>query len=796
MKFTLSWLKDYLDTTASLQEICHKLNNIGLEVESVEDQAKELEMFSVAQIVEALPHPNSEKLKICTVNVGEKENLQIICGAKNARTGLKTAYAPIGSVIPNGKMKIKRAKIAGVESNGMLCSAGELELEKIIKQIDGGIIEIDEKFAVGTKISEVFGLSEAVIEINVTPNRGDCLGVFGVARDLAAAGLGTLKLPKITNPKSSFSSKIGAEIASKNCPYFSGFYIKNISNQTSPKWLKDRLEAIGCNSISAVVDITNYAMFSLNQPMHGYDADKLSGNILVRDAKQGEKFKSLKDQDYVLSGGELVITNQEKVVGLAGIIGGSETAISADTKNIFLEAAFFNAEAITKTGRNLNILSDARYRFERVIDQSNVKNALKFAANLILEICGGEVSELVEAGSDEVKNHEIDFDLSSIQKIIGTVVDKNFVIQTLQNLGFKTSEAKENMLKVLVPVHRSDVRIYQDLVEEIIRIYGLNKITSQALVTENSTNNKASALDLVRNKLTSSGLIESINYSFTHDKFAALFSDLKPELELQNPISGQMNYMRPSLIIGLLQNAAKNQARGFSDLSLFEVGRIFSGVKIDQQKNSAAALRIGKRKKPNHYKDDSSFDVFDIKKDLFDCLEILGFSPSAFQMADEVPNYYHPHRSKAIKLGKNIIGYFGELHPMITKKFDIKGRANSFELFIENLPINLNKKNSKKSFVISDLLPVSRDFAFIVDEKIPVGDLLKEAAKVEETLISEVNLFDIYQDKKLGDNKKSIAFSIQIQPSLKTLTSEEIEAISQKVVKVVSEKFSGILRDQ
>jgi len=821
MKFTLSWLKEYLDTNSPLEEICNKLNNIGLEVESLEDQAKSLAPFIVAQIIAAEPHPNSTKLQICQVDAGAKEHLQIVCGAKNARSGLKVAYAPIGSVIPANKMVIKKAKIAGVESNGMLCSMEELGLDLQQSQLnlqnnnfaaggspqggakqvlrennnaEGGIIEIDEKFAIGTKISEVFGLNAAVVEINVTPNRGDCLGVFGIARDLAAAGLGVLKNPEIKNIKGQFSSPIKAKIESGNCQYFSGFYIKNVKNQPSPKWLRDRLETVGSNSISAIVDITNYVMLCLNQPLHAYDADKLSGDILVRDAIVGEDFKSLKDLNYKLSGGELVIANNSQAIGLAGVIGGLQSAVSLETQNIFLEAAFFNPENIAKTGRSLNILSDARYRFERAIDLGNVKNALQMAANLIVEICSGEISEIVEAGNSSVSRYEIEFDLKQIKQIIGIEIDKDFVLKTLQNLGFEPQEIGDNLLKVQVPSHRNDIKIYQDLVEEIIRIYGLNQITSQPLDVANSGSIQKSSLEIVRNKLVNSGFVEAINYSFIDEKLSALFGDIKPELKLQNPIANQMNYMRPTLLIGLLQNVAKNQARGFGDLSLFETGRIFFGAQPNQQKNAVAGLRVGKNKQQNHYKDERSFDVFDVKKDLFDGLESLGFSVSSFQLVDEAPNYYHPHRSKAVKLGKNIVGYFGELHPLIAKKLDVKNRVNIFEIFVEELPINLGKKTNKKAFSVSDFLPVNRDFAFVLEASTPVGDLLKTVAGVDKNLITEVNLFDIYHDQKLGENKKSIAFSIEIQPIEKTLTGEEIEVISGKVVQAVSEKFAGVLR--
>jgi phenylalanyl-tRNA synthetase beta chain len=422
------------------------------------------------------------------------------------------------------------------------------------------------------------------------------------------------------------------------------------------------------------------------------------------------------------------------------------------------------------------------------------------AANLVVEICGSEsteVSQIVEAGSCEFIQPEIEFDLSQIKQIIGIEIEKNFVLRTLKDLGFKVQELSGNLLKVQVPSHRNDVRISQDLVEEIIRVYGLNKITPVPLLVDNAGFIAKSPLEIVRDKLVNFGFIETINYSFVDEKLAALFAEILPELKLHNPIAAQMNYMRPNLLIGLLQNVAKNQTRGFFDLALFETGRIFLKVEPNQQKNSVAGVRVGKNKVHNHYKDERFFDVFDVKKDLFASLESLGFSASSFMLSDEVPNYYHPHRSKAVKLGKNIVGYFGELHPIIAKKLDVKinlGGVNIFELFVDELPINLNKKTNKKSFEISDLLPVNRDFAFILDAQVAVGDLLKAVASVDKNLITEVNLFDIYHDKKLGEDKKSIAFSIKIQPLEKTLTGEEIEAVSQKIIGEVEKKFGGLLR--
>ncbi|MFT6077849.1 MAG: phenylalanyl-tRNA synthetase beta chain, partial [Rickettsiales bacterium] len=652
-----------------------------------------------------------------------------------------------------------------------------------------------EKIAVGTKINQIFKQGETIIEIGVTPNRGDCLGVFGIARDLAASGLGTLRSAEVKPIKGTFESPIKTEIISKDCNYFAGFFIKNVKNAPSPKWLKDSLEAVGSNSISAIVDITNYVMIQQNQPIHAYDADGLEGNIVAKNAS-GENFKSLKDLDYKLDNEELIIENNDKVIGLAGIIGGLESSVSEQTTNIFLEAASFDSDSIAKTGRKLNILSDSRYRFERSVDLSNTKNALEVAANLVLEICGGEISNIVEAGSDEATKIKIDFDLTKIKQILGIEIEKDIVTKILQDLGFKIEQMGNKNLKVEVPTSRKDVTIYQDLIEEIIRIHGLDKLESQPLEFSNDNKIQKSALEIVSEKLMGSGFTETINYAFIDEKFSKLFTQIKPELRLINPISSQMSYMRPTLLAGILQNISKNQMRKADNLSLFEVGKVFSDVVPSAQKNHVCGIRIGKNKTQNHYSDQRDFDVFDIKKDLFDCLETLGFSAQSFILEDEAPNYFHPFRCKKIKMGKKIIGYFGEIHPMILGKFDVKGRACAFEIFIEELPINLDKKSNKKAFAVSDLLPVQRDFAFILEEKIAVGDLLKTVSNIDKKLISKINLFDIYQDEKLGTNKKSIALSIQIQPFDKTLTGEEIDVISQKVIDIVSDKFNGVLRDK
>lgn len=784
MKLTLSWLKEYLETTASLEEICAKLTSIGLEVESVEDKAKILAPFAVAQILDAKPHENSTKLKICQVQTADSATpLQIICGAPNARSGLKVAYAPIGSVIPTNQMVIKKAKIAGVESSGMLCSARELGLGNE----DAGIIEIDEKWAIGSKITEVFGLSDAVIEINVTPNRGDCLGIFGIARDLAASGIGTLKNPEIKKLPGQFSSAIEiTNEAVEACNYAAFRHLKNVKNCESPKWLKEKLAAIGINSISAIVDITNYVMLALNRPMHAYDAAKINGAITIRLAKNNEKFTSLKNEEFILDEKILVISDAEKAVGLAGIVGSANSSCDLTTSEILLESAFFNPSTIAFAGRKLNILSDARFRFERGVDESTCESGIDLATQLILEICGGEISETKIIG-EKFPLKKVEFDLAKIKKLIGLEVAPDKALQILTALGFTC-----NSSSITVPSHRHDISIAEDLVEEVVRIYGYDSIEKQILkqVQDDKVAN-SNLLNQVRSRLAASGMIETISWSFVDANLVESFGERNEKLILKNPISIELNHMRPTLAMGLLESLRKNCARNFSDLSLFEIGNVFE----NGQKSMIAGLRSGKNKEQNHFHDERDFDVFDVKKDFFDVAEIFGLKAESLQMSSEnAPKYYHPHRFAAMKLGKNLIGYFGEIHPAIAKKLDLKNRVNFFEVFVDALP-QTQKSSARKAFAINDLQLVERDFAFLVNKDQAIGDLIKTIANCDKQLISEVNIFDIFSGKNIAEDKKSVALRVKIQPQEKTLTSEEIDSISKKIIEAVGKFYGATLRE-
>ncbi len=791
MKFTLSWLKEYLETNSTLEEICESLTSIGLEVESVDNKAKALGFFSVAQIIETAPHENSNKLKICKVKTKDSSDLlQIICGAPNARTGLKVAYAPIGSVIPSNQLIIKKAKIAGVESNGMLCSARELG----IGNEDSGIIEVDEEIEIGTKITDLFNLNDAVIEINVTPNRGDCLGIYGIASDLAAKGLGTLKKPEIKQNPIKFTANFSVKNeAIQYCNFAAFRQIKNIKNSESPKWLKNKLNSIGVNSISAVVDVTNYVMFVLNRPLHAYDSSKVNGQISVRFSKNGEKFTSLKNDEFLLDDKILTISDSEKVIGIAGIVGSSNSGCSLETSEIILESAFFQPSAVSYSGRKLNILSDARYRFERGIDSESCIDGIEMATQLILEICGGEASEIKTISGYEITTKKIEFDFTKISKLIGIKIAEEEVLKILSALNFATVKVTESKYLVTPPSNRSDISQSEDLVEEVIRIFGYDKIIPQPLATR-TIKKEEDLLDKSRKTLCSKGLTETINWSFCDSNLVEIFSEKNDNLMLTNPISIELNHMRPNLIIGLLESYKRNSLRNFNNLSLFEIGKVFEGLENNQQKTVIAGIRAGKNKEQDFYQDQRDFDVFDVKKDLLDVVEIFGIKADSIQIdTANAPKYYHPHRFAALKLGKNIIGYFGEINPKITKKFDLKNRLNAFEILVDNLP-NQQKSSAKKAFLVNDLQMVERDFAFLMNKDQKIGDVIKTISNCEKQLIKEVVVFDIFSGKNIDSDKKSVALRVKLQPIEKTFTSDEIDAISSKIIESVGKFYGATLR--
>lgn len=786
MKFALSTLKKFFKTNCSVEEICQKLTQIGFEVENIEDKAQNLKSFSVAEIVDCVPHPNSTKLKICSVRTCDNPNpLQIVCGAANARSGIKVAYAPINSIIPNSLMVIKKAKIAGIESNGMLCSAAELNLDID----DNGIIEIDNNIELGSKIADVFGVNDVIIEIHVTPNRSDCLSVYGIARDLAASGIGTLKDLEQLNFTNQQTNDFNINNQSENCLNYNYLTIKNIKNNTSPSWLSKALNNISINSINAIVDCLNYTMHLFNQPMHCYDLDKIGKQISIKNATNSQNFISLKNINYQLDDNMLAIHSNDKIISVAGVIGSIDSGVLENTKSVLLESCFFTPDSVCYSGKKLNILSDARQRFEKGIDIDQCKNALHYAAKLILEICGGEISQTVSEHK-ALNNKIIKFDFAKFYALTGINIDQNLAFDILRSLKFTIN----NNLEVKVPSWRHDINYSEDLVEEILRIYGYYQIP-KINIKNNSLINKANnPLHKIRFTLANRGFIETMSWSFVDEKLAKNFTTLQPSLILKNPISQEMNYMRPNLAIGLLNSYQKNYLRNTENLSLCEIGNIF--LNHDQQTPAVAGLRVGKNFEQDHYQDQRDFDFYDVKKDLFETLETIGIKADSLQISTESPpSYYHPHRFANFKLGKNIIGYCGEIHPQISKIYNFKNKQYLFEIYLNSIQINISKNVNKKTLTLNDFPLVERDYAFILDQNIMVGDLIKTIYSTDKNTIKNVNIFDIYQGKNIEDGKKSVALRVKIQSNEKTLTSEEIDIISKNIIDNIQQRYEARLRD-
>ncbi|MFO0388462.1 MAG: phenylalanine--tRNA ligase subunit beta [Alphaproteobacteria bacterium] len=803
MKFTLSWLKDHLDTNASLDEISKTLTAIGLEVESITDRSAALKPFTVAKVLHAEKHPEADKLRVCKVqsDIGE---LQIVCGAPNARAGIFVALAKEGALIPRDQFVIKKTKIRGVESNGMLCSADELG----IGGDSEGIIELPES-PIGASVAEMMGLNDPVIEIAITPNRADALGIRGIARDLAAAGLGTLKpLPNTSGIKGSFASPVSISIADENCQQFIGCYIKGVKNTPSPVWLKNRLAAIGQKSISALVDISNYITFDLGRPLHVYDAKKLNGSIHVRAAKDGEKLAALDNKEYSLTKDMLVIADDRAALGLGGIIGGMETGCTPETTDVFLEVALFNPISVAKTGRALQLNTDARYRFERGVDVAFVEEGAKHALRLIKELCGGEASELVKAGNTPNWRREIVFNPPRVHTLGGVDVPADKCIQILTSLDF-TSHQPQATSHYLVspPSWRADVEGEADVVEEILRINGYDHIPATPLpkfatITKPALNLMQKRTHLAKRLLAARGFMECCTWSFLAEKQAKSFGGTNAALKLANPISADLDTMRPSLLPNLLDAMGRNANRGFMDLSLFEVGLQFSDTKPEGQRMVAAGVRTGISQyydyKEQPFKRDGQFiNAYDAKADALAVLDALGITTKGITITTNTPAWYHPGRSGALTLGgKIILGYFGEIHPTIKTDtiLDIISGFCAFEIFLDAIPTPRAKTKAKASLKLSDYQAVTRDFAFIVDSQVSASDIISAINKAEKQLITNVEIFDVYAGKGVEAGKKSVAVQVTLQAMDKTLSEADIHAISNAIIAAAAKGFGGVLR--
>ena len=801
MKFTIDWLKQHLDTKYNDVKIIHKLTNIGLEVESFESQPLQEDEFVIAKIINAEQHPNADRLRVCDVDIGKNQIVKVVCGAPNAKKDLITVYAPPGAIIPKNQIKLSVSKIRGVTSYGMLCSESELKLSDESE----GITELPSK-KYNNKIGKKYFKknSSKIIDLSITPNRADCLGVRGVARDLAAAGVGTLKKYNQNKIKFKGSQKIKVRIAkekNQGCSVFGSCLIKGIKNTESPQWLKDKILALGQKPISAIVDITNYIMFDLNRPLHAYDVDKINEGIVVRNSKKGESFEALDNKKYSLQDDMCVISDKSGVLGLGGIIGGTRSGTELDTKNILLESAYFNPKSIRKTSKLLNIDTDAKFRFERGIDPDSIEEGLVKAATLIKKICGGDISKLDLQKSEIYKKIQIKFPINLFQSITGFKVSKKEIMKILTGLGFIIKK-KNDHLNLTVPSWRPDILQPIDIVEEIVRIKGYDQIKTELpeKVREIPTLNKQQKLfHFLQRAVASKGYYETVTWSFTDSKINQLFKEDNNEVEIVNPISSDLNVLRSSIFSNLIIYLKKNLDRDFKDISLFEIGPIFYGKKPGQQKVVLAGLRSGKVSRYNWLENERSVDVFDAKRDVIQSIAEAGFAQNKLYIDDKTPSYYHPGKSGAIYLSKNEnnpVAYFGELHPNILKKIDIKTEAIvGIEIYLDNIKEKTKKlKDQKALYQYSDYQKSERDFAFVIDKNFKVQDLVNIISEIDKNLIKSVKVFDVYEGEKIPNGKKSIALNVTIQSSEKTLKDEDLEKINNLIISTVESKSGAKIR--
>lgn len=797
MKFTLSWLKDHLDTTASVAEIGKTLTMIGLEIEEIIDPSSKLDGFVVGHVLTAEKHPDADKLRLCTVTNGT-DTLQIVCGAPNARAGLKVALATPGCVVPATGDKLKKGKIRGVESQGMMCSTREL----CLGEDHDGIIELPLDTPVGVPLASVLNI-DPVFDISVTPNRADCLGVRGVARDLAAVGLGTLKADPLVAPfASTFASprKVSiAEDAQGACPVFVGRTIRGVKNVESPQWLKDRLVAVGLRPISALVDITNYVTIGWARPLHVFDADKLAGDMVVRFGQGEESLEALNDKTYALTTEMVVIADQAKAQSIGGVMGGLETGCTESTTTVFLESALFEPRRIAKTARALALESDAKHRFERGVDPQSPVWGAELATRLILDLCGGEASDLVIAGGMPAGNGPISFRPSRVKQLVGIEVATEIMVGMFERLGCDVLVNGDDALTVQPPSWRGDLAEEHDLVEEVARLNGYDNLPVTPLPRLSMPKQVLSAaqksLRLMTRTLVGRGLHETVTWSFLPRAQAVLFGGGQAELVLANPISSDLDAMRPSILPNLATAAGRNAARGFPNLGLFEVGPQFHGGEPGDQTRVIAGLRAGKTG-PRHWDaKPRAVDVFDVKADVLAVLKAAGVNTDSLQIVAEAPGYYHPGRSGSLRLGKQVVAQFGDLHPAVLKALDVKGPMVGFEVFVERLPTPKAKATKARSLLqASAFQPLERDFAFVVDSAVAADAMVRAAKGADRQMITDVAVFDLYQGPNMPDGKKSLAVTVTLQPMEKTLTDAEIEEISGKVIAAIEKATGGTLR--
>lgn len=803
MKLTLSWLKDHLETDASLDEIVERLTAIGLEVESVDDKAN-LKPFVIAKVLTAGRHPDADKLQVLTVDAGDGKPIQVVCGAPNARAGLVGAFAAPGTYVPGIDVTLSIGKIRGVESHGMMCSERELQLS----DEHDGIIDLPADAPVGQSFAAWAHLDDPVIEINLTPNRPDATGVYGIARDLAASGLGRLKTPPVEAVPGKGKTPVAVKLEFGDtpplCHGFALRLVRGVKNGASPKWLQRRLLAIGLRPINALVDITNYVTFDRGRPLHVFDAAKVAGDLVVRRAAQGEKVLALDGREYELTPEMCVIADRNGVESIAGIMGGEHSGCDENTTDVLIESALWEPLNIARTGRALGIITDARYRFERGVDPEFMVPGLELATRLVLDFCGGEPAETEVVGYAGHKAKLVSFPFSEVKRLTGLDVPKAESLDILTRLGFQPDRSGD-VVDVAVPSWRPDVEGKADLVEEVMRIHGVDNIAPEPMVNHDAVNAKILTTLQIRTRaakraLAVRGMMEAVTWSFIPARHAEWFGGGQAALKLANPIAADMSDMRPSLLPGLIAAAQRNADKGIGDVALFEVSGTYEGDTPDRQRRVAAGVRRGTAKLDGagrHWAGNAApVGVFDAKADALAVLEACGAPVDKLQIEAGGPSWYHPGRSGTIKLGpKTVLGTFGEFHPKTLEVLDVAGPLAGFEVYVDAIPEPKAKPTrTKPKLELSPFQAVKRDFAFVVDKPVEAGALIRAALAADKKLITGVSVFDVFEGASLGADKKSVAIEVSIQPVDKTLTDEDFEALAGRIVENVKKQTGGVLR--
>ncbi|MCV0394706.1 MAG: phenylalanine--tRNA ligase subunit beta [Rhizobiaceae bacterium] len=801
MKFTLSWLKDHLETDASLDRIVDTLTMIGLEVESVDDKAA-LKPFVIAKVLTADKHPDADKLQVLTVDTGDGQPVQVVCGAPNARAGLVGAFAAPGTYVPGIDTTLSVGTIRGVESRGMMCSEREL----LLSDDHEGIIDLAGDAPVGTPFAAYAGLDDPVIEIGLTPNRPDATGVYGIARDLAAAGLGTLRDGSVEPVPGEGECPVKVTIEDANlCPGFALRLVRGVKNGPSPKWLQRRLIAIGLRPINALVDITNYITFDRGRPLHVFDAAKVKGDLVVRPARAGEKVLALDTFEYELTPEMCVIADDNGVESIAGIMGGEHSGCDEATTDVLIESALWNPLVTARTGRELGIITDARYRFERGADPEFMVPGLELATRMVMEICGGTPSETEVVGYQGHEPKKVVFPVLEVKRLTGLDVPGEESIAILDRLGFRSATGGGYVHDILVPSWRPDIDGKADLVEEVMRIHGVDRIEPSPLESHGAVNGRILTTLQIRTRharraLAVRGMMEAVTWSFIPAAHAELFGGGRPELKLANPIAADMSDMRPSLLPGLIAAAQRNADRGFGDVALFEVSGTYEGDRPDDQRRVAAGVRRGTARMDGagrHWAGNAGpVGVWDAKADALAALEACGAPVDKLQVEGGAPGWWHPGRSGLIKLGpKTVLAAFGEFHPRTLEALDVSGPLCGFEVMIDAIPEPKAKPTrTRPRLDLSPFQAVRRDFAFVVDRSVAAGAISRAAAAADRKLISGVSVFDVFEGEALGAGRKSVAIEVSIQPVDKTLTDEDFEALAGRIVDKVRKQTGGELR--